>query len=63
MKAGPSPRVRGKLIVSAVPGDRERSIPACAGEAAPPGAIAARARVHPRVCGGSAGQPQGGRPN
>ena len=50
---GLSPRVRGKLFRSIVPGDKPGSIPACAGEAIAPGRHQRDCQVYPRVCGGS----------
>ena len=50
---GLSPRVRGKHVEHRLDGFGGRSIPACAGEAAPSAASGARPRVYPRVCGGS----------
>ena len=48
---GPSPRVRGSLLVP-VPGDHPpRSIPACAGKPRPAIRPSRSRRVHPRVCG------------
>ena len=51
--AGLSPRVRGKLIGSADCANHQRSIPACAGEAAAVFVMRHQRRVYPRVCGGS----------
>ena len=50
---GLSPRVRGKQRVLLRAMRRQRSIPACAGEARRPAFSAATKRVYPRVCGGS----------
>ena len=47
--------MRGKPPVRAVAPLGVRSIPACAGEAAPPASPATGKRVYPRVCGGSGG--------
>ncbi len=49
--AGSSPRVRGTPDGLAGRVALPRFIPACAGNAASPAASAARASVHPRVCG------------
>ena len=50
---GLSPRVRGNRTIHYYPGDKKRSIPACAGE--PPLRLPRqqRHRVYPRVCGGT----------
>ena len=48
---GSSPRVRGTLFDAIVAGDRERFIPACAGNSSRAGPRAQRLSVHPRVCG------------
>ena len=50
---GLSPRVRGKPIHQPPVQPPSRSIPACAGEAAPHARRPIPARVYPRVCGGS----------
>ena len=50
---GLSPRVRGNPYVRHWHCDNERSIPACAGEPAYPGSVAAMRSVYPRVCGGT----------
>ena len=50
---GLSPRVRGNLPFGKALECRPRSIPACAGEPAPPPDPACPARVYPRVCGGT----------
>ena len=50
---GLSPRVRGKRTWHSPPPTPAGSIPACAGEAAPPAAPFALGQVYPRVCGGS----------
>ncbi len=50
---GPSPRVRGKHRVGGPPGQRERSIPARAGEADRRSRTRQGGRVHPRACGGN----------
>ena len=52
--SGLSPRVRGKLVYPPPHLAMHGSIPACAGEASRPAALAAGAAVYPRVCGGSA---------
>ena len=50
---GLSPRVRGNRVTKLVNGQRNRSIPACAGEP-PLGSCRPRpVRVYPRVCGGT----------
>ena len=51
--AGLSPRVRGNRHRYLPHPHRARSIPACAGEPAPPVQWSADARVYPRVCGGT----------
>ena len=51
---GLSPRVRGKRPHPRIGAGGVRSIPACAGEAAPGLWTPCRRRVYPRVCGGSA---------
>ena len=51
---GLSPRVRGKRRHHQPHPAGIRSIPACAGEAAPSATLAGRYAVYPRVCGGSA---------
>ena len=48
---GPSPRVRGSLVLLDVHDVRVGSIPACAGKPAWRGSSTARSGVHPRVCG------------
>ena len=50
---GLSPRVRGKLNLKRRHPRNERSIPACAGEAAVSTLMAYARKVYPRVCGGS----------
>ena len=50
---GLSPRVRGNQRTAPVTSDRNRSIPACAGEPAATRSVAARSGVYPRVCGGT----------
>ena len=50
---GLSPRVRGKRGTIGAGGRRNRSIPACAGEAGRHDPAAGPDRVYPRVCGGS----------
>ena len=50
---GLSPRVRGKRMGFCAIDTPEGSIPACAGEAPPPGHRPPAAAVYPRVCGGS----------
>ena len=49
---GPSPRARGRRRVAEGEATIERSIPACAGETAPPRETNRPSRVHPRVRGG-----------
>ena len=51
--SGPSPRVRGKHRRVVLVGERLRSIPARAGEAATATSPRPASRVHPRACGGS----------
>ena len=51
--SGLSPRVRGNPKAAALLALRPRSIPACAGEPAPPGTSVRPLRVYPRVCGGT----------
>ena len=58
--AGLSPRVRGKPPYSASTAGRNRSIPACAGEATGIAAYQLGYEVYPRVCGGSPTAPSGG---
>ena len=53
---GLSPRVRGNLARSALPGRVRRSIPACAGEPTHRSHLVAPLAVYPRVCGGTASQ-------
>ena len=48
---GSSPRMRGALEVSIIPGDVSRIIPADAGSTARPWGTAPRSRDHPRGCG------------
>ena len=48
---GPSPRVRGSLRPVLLEGDRQGSIPACAGKPLATGWESPATRVHPRVCG------------
>ena len=50
-----SPRVRGNPIHGASRWERYGSIPACAGEPSGRMVCSLRARVYPRVCGGTAG--------
>ena len=50
---GLSPRVRGNHMPRPLPGDGERSIPACAGEPLIRDAGDCPAGVYPRVCGGT----------
>ena len=50
---GLSPRVRGNLLLPIAPPASLRSIPACAGEPSRSPLAARRARVYPRVCGGT----------
>ena len=50
---GLSPRVRGNRLFAAMGIPPTRSIPACAGEPAPPPAAAPPLWVYPRVCGGT----------
>ena len=50
---GPSPRVRGKRLRAAAPGNRCGSIPASAGETPSRPSLPRRTRVHPRECGGN----------
>ena len=50
---GLSPRVRGNPLLEVDFQGVRRSIPACAGEPAHPSFESARARVYPRVCGGT----------
>ena len=54
MPAGLSPRVRGHPFQSALYGDKEGSIPACAGASAGRPSRVSRPMVYPRVCGGIA---------
>ncbi len=51
---GLSPRVRGNLLAIQRERQRQRSIPACAGEPSTWGFPNSRQRVYPRVCGGTA---------
>ena len=50
---GLSPRVRGNHIIRVLVYGEVGSIPACAGEPRSAGGISARAKVYPRVCGGT----------
>ena len=50
---GLSPRVRGNPSPDSAAGGSVRSIPACAGEPAPPAPSPIAPRVYPRVCGGT----------
>ena len=50
---GLSPRVRGKRSTTRLLSDRERSIPACAGETRAPAWHTSDKWVYPRVCGGN----------
>ena len=59
---GLSPRVRGNPAVPPPCGIRARSIPACAGEPAPPLVQLGDAEVYPRVCGGTCGRREFQRP-
>ena len=52
---GLSPRVRGNHLIARRRTQRERSIPACAGEPVPSIIGAGALGVYPRVCGGTAG--------
>ena len=52
---GLSPRVRGKPVDPSVETLFDGSIPACAGETAPPSPHNGWGEVYPRVCGGNAG--------
>ena len=52
-RRGLSPRVRGKLRLSARNHGINRSIPACAGETAIGSAPTLSPEVYPRVCGGN----------
>ena len=54
---GPSPRVRGILRPASRATPWPRSIPACAGNPSPLCPRSSGPRVHPRVCGESAGGP------
>ena len=49
--SGSSPRVRGTVVGTRCAAAIDRFIPACAGNGTPAAATAARAAVHPRVCG------------
>ena len=51
---GLSPRVRGNRVADASVADRQRSIPACAGEPVTRKMTNVNIRVYPRVCGGTA---------
>ena len=51
---GLSPRVRGNHGQNVTCFALHRSIPACAGEPGPSGAVSTRPGVYPRVCGGTA---------
>ncbi len=51
---GPSPRVRGSLLLVCVHRRHEGSIPACAGKPGDSRSGGRRTRVHPRVCGEAA---------
>ena len=53
--AGLSPRVRGNPLRACAARRGLGSIPACAGEPTPASARPPRARVYPRVCGGTEG--------
>ena len=57
---GPSPRVRGSPSVVVVNAIAKRSIPACAGEPSGKYIYRVTVTVHPRVCGGAAGNPIAG---
>ena len=50
---GLSPRVRGNREAGGYGHQRERSIPACAGEPGTATASPTKSRVYPRVCGGT----------
>ena len=52
-RGGPSPRVRGKRCTGDGPQEGRRSIPARAGETAPPSHRTRGRWVHPRACGGN----------
>ena len=53
MRRGLSPRVRGNLIQTVALCQRQRSIPACAGEPRRRGFWLHPRKVYPRVCGGT----------
>ena len=52
--SGLSPRVRGNQLAKWEQWQKDRSIPACAGEPSPGDRAADRNTVYPRVCGGTA---------
>ena len=52
-RGGLSPRVRGNLRWPVIRRDRNRSIPACAGEPSRPSKPKSHWAVYPRVCGGT----------
>ena len=54
-REGLSPRVRGNLLTWVAGRDQDGSIPACAGEPIRSSRRSPRARVYPRVCGGTDG--------
>ena len=53
VKAGLSPRVRGNRCLPRAGRQRQRSIPACAGEPNIGDLVAWEVKVYPRVCGGT----------
>ena len=53
VKAGLSPRVRGKRLFPVIDAQQQGSIPACAGEAKQTVLCRRHGGVYPRVCGGS----------
>ena len=59
-RQGLSPRVRGKRLPNDPGGERQRSIPACAGETRPCRPFLFLRWVYPRVCGGNYQTPAGG---
>ncbi len=58
---GLSPRLRGNHVLARTHNEDPRSIPAPAGEPAPPGAPSGSRWVYPRACGGTGSSP--GRPH
>ena len=56
LTAGPSPRVRGNLLILDGDAQPDGSIPACAGKPCLSGAVSGCGRVHPRVCGETCGR-------